>query len=86
VHLLYRSPDADPRRRGLQLSSVRLHYGARLAGGSGNAAFYPILGLAAAAHWRSGNPEIYWVQLGSDHADGGQLFSLSYQPPPSADR
>ena len=82
VHILYRTPAAEPRLRGLQLSSVRLHYGARLAGGGEDAAAYPILGLTAAAHWQSGNPEIYWVQLGSNHADGGQLFGLVYRPPP----
>lgn len=81
IHLFYRSAAADPRLRQLQLSSVQLHSGDRLAAAGDSPAAYPILAVAAAAHWQSGDPEVYWVQFGSLDADGGQLYRLAYEPP-----
>jgi len=45
------------------------------------AAAYPVIGVAATAHWSTGNPEVFWVQQGSDQHAGGQLFCLAYAPP-----
>lgn len=41
---------------------------------------YPVLTLAGAAHWSTGNPELYWVQQGSPDNGTGQLFRIAYVP------
>jgi hypothetical protein len=41
---------------------------------------YPILALAGAAHWSTGNPELYWVQQGSPDSRIGQLFRIVFRP------
>lgn len=41
---------------------------------------YPIIALAGAAHWSTGNPELYWVQQGSQDNGTGQLFRIAYVP------
>ena len=80
IYLAWLDSAAGTRERELPLRTARLHFGERLTGTSSNTPAYPILGLAGAAHWASGNPEVFWVQLGSLHSGGGQVFRLAYEP------
>lgn len=41
---------------------------------------YPVVAVAASAHWSSGAPEVYWVQQGSPARKTGQLFRMAYEP------
>lgn len=41
---------------------------------------YPVIALSGAAHWSTGNPELYWVQQGSPDNGTGQLFRIAYVP------
>lgn len=86
VFLAWQDNRADSREQGLPLRTTRLHFGERLTGTNSNTPAYPILGLAGAAHWSSGYPEIFWVQLGSRFSGGGQVFRLAYEPSPNWQR
>jgi hypothetical protein len=70
--------DSTPVRQQV-IEEVLLYSGERQTGG-GNMPLYPILAVAGAAHWRTGYPEIYWIQLGSHFGGSGQLFRLAFQP------
>ncbi len=70
---------AAPGRAGSALgyASLKLINGDNFPGGDPE---YPVLAVAAAAHWSSGNPEVYWVQQGSPGNNTGQLFRVAYLP------
>lgn len=52
----------------------------------GGDAQYPVVAVAASAHWSTGNPEVYWVQQGSPGNNTGQLFRVAYLPGSKAAR
>ncbi len=65
--------------QGVDYYHLRLFQGERSAQGAANTAHYPVLGVAAAAHWSTGDPSIYWVQRGNDRGEaGGVLYQLVY--------
>ena len=64
---------------GLEYYHLRLFTGERIQQGTGVSARYPILGVAAAAHWSTGDPSLYWIQRGNDRGEaGGLLYQLVY--------
>jgi hypothetical protein len=65
--------------QGLEYYHLRLHQGERAQQGTGTQARFPILGVAAAAHWSSGDPSLYWIQRGNSSGEtGGVLYQLVY--------
>jgi hypothetical protein len=79
IRLVWLTAAAKPDQRSLAIQEALLHSGERQFGGD-NTPLYPILAVAGAAHWHTGYPEIYWVQLGSQFGGYGQLFRLAYEP------
>lgn len=80
IQLAYHQPDPTGKRH-MPFNSVELHYGVRHGSGTGTVEAYPITGISGTAHWQSGNPVIFWVQLGGGRRPGeGTLFRLSYEP------
>ncbi|MCH7471986.1 hypothetical protein IIA79_03435 [bacterium] len=59
---------------------VDLFQGEQVEEGGKLAPAYPITAVATAAHWSTGNPEIFWVQKGSRDHPGGQLYRMAYRP------
>jgi hypothetical protein len=41
---------------------------------------YPVEALAGAAHWNTGNPELFWIQQGTWVKNEGTLFRLGFEP------
>jgi hypothetical protein len=63
----------------LEYFHLCLYRGDRQTQGNTELALYPIQGVAAAAHWSTGDPSLYWVQRGSNRgASGGVLYQLVY--------
>jgi hypothetical protein len=67
----------------LGFSFFRLFQGESRQDAGGVVPQYPMLGVAATSHWSSGDPEVFWVQKGSQNHGGGQLYRMQYIPPPT---
>lgn len=76
----YHSTPAAQATAELTYNTALLHRGERRVAGGSEVASYPIMGVAGAAHWSSGDPTVFWVQLGGRDHPGGQLWSLEYAP------
>lgn len=80
IMLAYHTPPPAQATRELNFHTILLHRGERRATGGSEVASYPVLGIAGASHWSSGDPTLFWVQLGGRDHPGGQLWSLEYAP------
>jgi len=40
----------------------------------------PVLGLAGAAHWSTGYPEVFWIQMNNNSGATGELYCAAFQP------
>jgi hypothetical protein len=64
---------------GVEYYNLKLFQGERVQQNNVDVAKYPVQGVAAAAHWSTGDPSLYWVQRGSANGiSGGVLYQLVY--------
>jgi len=81
VYLGYYAPAAGRIGNELGYRFFVLHPGEARQGAGGLEAQYPLSGVAGTSHWSTGNPELFWVQQGSQNHAGGQLYHAQFLPP-----
>ncbi|MBN2081795.1 hypothetical protein JW859_06240 [bacterium] len=79
IRLFYFGPAPQARSTRPQYD-VTLYSSELLIAADQEVAAQPVLGMAGAAHWNTGYPEVFWIQLDNGASTIGELYCAAFQP------